>query len=138
MPEANAPKEECLRVAARPRSGRPYGAGGPGQASSCKRADAALTPWAPDAGAKGWKRGLTTMSALRADSAGIGLPPAQGLYDPALEKDSCGVGFIADIKSRKTASNEELRKLQDDVVTFNETPWVSKGDPVPGIGANAR
>jgi peptidyl-prolyl cis-trans isomerase D len=42
------------------------------------------------------------------------------------------------VKSRKTASNEELRKLQDDVVTFNETPWVSKGDPVPGIGANAR
>ncbi len=26
------------------------------------------------------------------------LPPAQGLYDPALEKDSCGVGFIAQIK----------------------------------------
>ena len=42
------------------------------------------------------------------------------------------------LKSRKSASNEELRKLQDDVVTFNETPWVSKGDPVPGIGANAR
>src|SRR5450631_1093079 len=29
-------------------------------------------------------------------------PPAQGLYDPALEKDSCGVGFIADIKGRKS------------------------------------
>src|SRR5262249_51815228 len=29
-----------------------------------------------------------------------GLPAAQGLYDPALEKDSCGVGFIADIKGR--------------------------------------
>jgi len=42
------------------------------------------------------------------------------------------------LKTRKSASNEELRKLQDDVVTFNETPWVSKGDPVPGIGANAR
>ena len=24
-----------------------------------------------------------------------GLPDAQGLYDPALEKDSCGVGFVA-------------------------------------------
>jgi glutamate synthase (NADPH/NADH) large chain len=24
-------------------------------------------------------------------------PEAQGLYDPALEKDACGVGFIADI-----------------------------------------
>ncbi|EJW10660.1 Glutamate synthase [NADPH] large chain [Rhodovulum sp. PH10] len=27
---------------------------------------------------------------------------ARGLYDPALEKDSCGVGFIADIKGRKS------------------------------------
>ena len=29
-------------------------------------------------------------------------PGAEGLYDPALEKDSCGVGFIADIKGRKS------------------------------------
>src|SRR5262244_2871700 len=29
-------------------------------------------------------------------------PQVQGLYDPALDKDSCGVGFIADIKGRKT------------------------------------
>src|SRR6478672_12351732 len=32
----------------------------------------------------------------------FGLPQAQGLYDPALDKDSCGVGFIADIKGRKS------------------------------------
>ena len=36
------------------------------------------------------------------DSADPGLPAAQGLYDPALDKDSCGVGFIADIKGRKS------------------------------------
>ncbi len=29
-------------------------------------------------------------------------PAAEGLYDPAYEKDSCGVGFIADIKGRKS------------------------------------
>ena len=29
-----------------------------------------------------------------------GLPPKRGLYDPAFEKDSCGVGFICDIKGR--------------------------------------
>ena len=29
-----------------------------------------------------------------------GLPPAQGLYDPAHEHDSCGVGFVADMKNR--------------------------------------
>ncbi|PTM55033.1 glutamate synthase (NADH) large subunit [Phreatobacter oligotrophus] len=31
-----------------------------------------------------------------------GLPEAQGLYDPRNEKDSCGVGFIADMKGRKS------------------------------------
>ena len=31
-----------------------------------------------------------------------GRPPAQGLYDPTLDKDSCGVGFIADIKGHKS------------------------------------
>src|SRR5580700_9248858 len=30
------------------------------------------------------------------------LPAARGLFDPALEKDSCGVGFVADIKGRKS------------------------------------
>jgi glutamate synthase (NADPH/NADH) large chain len=29
-------------------------------------------------------------------------PEAFGLYDPALEKDSCGVGFIANIKGKKS------------------------------------
>src|SRR5262249_30866830 len=36
------------------------------------------------------------------DSTDPGLPAAQGLYDPALDKDSCGVGFIADIKGRRS------------------------------------
>src|ERR1700687_789590 len=31
-----------------------------------------------------------------------GLPPAQGLYDPAHEHDVCGVGFVVDIKGRKS------------------------------------
>ena len=30
------------------------------------------------------------------------LPAPQGLYDPANEKDSCGVGFIANMKNRKS------------------------------------
>jgi glutamate synthase (NADPH/NADH) large chain len=29
-------------------------------------------------------------------------PQAQGLYDPSLDKDSCGVGFIANIKGKKS------------------------------------
>jgi hypothetical protein len=32
----------------------------------------------------------------------IGLPPAQGLYDPAHEPDACGVGFIADLTGKKS------------------------------------
>ncbi|HZO45012.1 MAG TPA: glutamate synthase large subunit [Xanthobacteraceae bacterium] len=36
------------------------------------------------------------------DTADPGVPPAQGLYDPRLDKDSCGVGFIANIKGRKS------------------------------------
>ena len=29
-------------------------------------------------------------------------PPTRGLYDPAMEHDSCGVGFVVDIKGRKS------------------------------------
>ena len=29
-------------------------------------------------------------------------PPAVGMYDLSMEKDSCGVGFIANIKGRKS------------------------------------
>src|SRR5580692_8133115 len=36
-----------------------------------------------------------------------GLPPKQGLYDPWFEHDSCGVGFVVDIKGRK--SNKILK-----------------------------
>src|SRR3989338_9133987 len=31
-----------------------------------------------------------------------GYPAKQGLYDPANEKDSCGVGFVVDIKGRRS------------------------------------
>ena len=34
--------------------------------------------------------------------ARLGPPAAQGLYDPANEHDSCGVGFVVDIKGRKS------------------------------------
>jgi glutamate synthase (NADPH/NADH) large chain len=30
------------------------------------------------------------------------LPPKQGLYDPANEHDACGVGFVANVKGRKS------------------------------------
>ena len=32
------------------------------------------------------------------------LPVKQGLYDPAMEHDACGVGFVAHIKGQKSHS----------------------------------
>jgi glutamate synthase (NADPH/NADH) large chain len=32
----------------------------------------------------------------------MSLPPKQGLYDPRFEHDACGVGFVADVKGRKS------------------------------------
>ncbi|MBI4606156.1 MAG: glutamate synthase large subunit, partial [Planctomycetes bacterium] len=37
-----------------------------------------------------------------------GFPEKQGLYDPAFEHESCGVGFVVDVKGRK--SNAIVRK----------------------------
>src|SRR5271170_42911 len=37
-----------------------------------------------------------------------GLPPKQGLYDPWYEHDSCGVGFVVDMKGHK--SNRILKQ----------------------------
>ena len=37
-----------------------------------------------------------------------GLPPAQGLYDPAHEHDACGIGFVASISGQK--SHEIIKK----------------------------
>jgi glutamate synthase (ferredoxin) len=37
-----------------------------------------------------------------------GLPPKQGLYDPQFEHDACGVGFVVNIKGRK--SHEIVRQ----------------------------
>ncbi|MEZ5563217.1 MAG: glutamate synthase large subunit [Gammaproteobacteria bacterium] len=36
------------------------------------------------------------------NSGRLGLPPKQGLYNPVNEHDACGVGFVVDIKGRKS------------------------------------
>ena len=36
------------------------------------------------------------------------LPQAQGLYDPAKEHDSCGVGFVADMRNEKSHAIVEM------------------------------
>ena len=61
-----------------------------------------------------------------------GLPPAQGLYDPANEHDACGMGFVASIRGQK--SHDIIRKgIQ---VLINLTHRGACGcDPETGDGA---
>jgi glutamate synthase (NADPH) large chain len=57
---------------------------------------------------------------------------AQGMYDPALDKDSCGVGFIADINGRKS------HKLIEDALAILcnlEHRGAVGADPRAGDGA---
>ena len=45
---------------------------------------------------------VTTPAATPGRSPRTGLPPKQGLYDPAFEHDACGVGFVVDIQGRRS------------------------------------
>src|SRR6266699_284577 len=59
-------------------------------------------------------------------------PPAEGLYDPALERDSCGVGFIANIKGKKS------RQIVSDAINILcnlEHRGAVGADPRAGDGA---
>ncbi len=61
-----------------------------------------------------------------------GLPPKQGLYDPQYEKDSCGIGFVVNIKGLKS-HDIVCKGLQ---VLENLTHRGAQGcDPCTGDGA---
>jgi peptidyl-prolyl cis-trans isomerase D len=45
--------------------------------------------------------------------------------------------LAAKIRSAKPKSDEDLRKLQSDVITYNSTDWFSRSGPIAGVGANA-
>ena len=62
----------------------------------------------------------------------MGLPEKQGLYDPRNEHDACGVGFIADIKGRK--SNDIIRQGLQILVNLDHRGAVG-ADPLMGDGA---
>ena len=75
---------------------------------------------------------ITLTAADFNDSADPGLPPATGLYDPKNDKDSCGVGFIADIKGRKS------HQIVEDALTILlnlEHRGATGADPRMGDGA---
>jgi len=62
----------------------------------------------------------------------MGFPPKQGLYDPANEHDSCGVGFVANIKGRK--SREVIEAGLQILVNLDHRGAVG-ADPLVGDGA---
>ena len=61
-----------------------------------------------------------------------GSPHRQGLYDPANEHDSCGVGFVANIKGRK--SHEVIDAGLQILVNLDHRGAVG-ADPLVGDGA---
>ncbi len=60
------------------------------------------------------------------------LPPRQGLYDPANEHDACGVGFVANVKGRK--SHEIVRQGLTILGCLTHRGAVG-ADPLAGDGA---
>ncbi len=60
------------------------------------------------------------------------LPPAQGLYDPANERDACGVGFVCHIKNQK--SHAIVRQGLEILERLNHRGAVG-ADPKAGDGA---
>jgi len=62
----------------------------------------------------------------------IGYPEKQGLYDPAFEKDNCGVGFVVNIKGEKT--NRILKQGLKVLVNLTHRGAVGS-DPKTGDGA---
>ncbi|MDB5428398.1 MAG: glutamate synthase large subunit, partial [Phenylobacterium sp.] len=62
----------------------------------------------------------------------MGFPRKQGLYDPANEHDSCGVGFVANIKGRK--SHEVIEAGLQILVNLDHRGAVG-ADPLVGDGA---
>jgi glutamate synthase (NADPH/NADH) large chain len=62
----------------------------------------------------------------------MALPAQQGLYDPRHEHDACGVGFVANIKGRK--SHEVIACGLEILVNLNHRGAVG-ADPLVGDGA---
>ncbi len=74
------------------------------------------------------------MSASRDTLSGMGMgqPLAQGLYDPRNEHDACGVGFIANVKGKK--SNRIVAQGLEILLNLDHRGAVG-ADPLLGDGA---
>ncbi len=60
------------------------------------------------------------------------LPSPEGLYDPRNEHDSCGIGFVVDIKNRK--SHQPIRQGLEILANLSHRGAVG-ADPLAGDGA---
>src|SRR5262245_14629264 len=72
------------------------------------------------------------VTAAQQPEAAFEMPEASGLFDPAREHDACGVGFIADLKGRKS------HQLIEDALAILENlehRGAVGADPIAGDGA---
>ncbi|WP_238119767.1 MULTISPECIES: glutamate synthase large subunit [unclassified Xanthobacter] len=80
----------------------------------------------------GWNGSVAQGAAAVKGTAIVGRPAPFGLFDPAHERDACGVGFVADIKGRKS------HKIVEDgikIVLNLEHRGAVGADPRAGDGA---
>jgi peptidyl-prolyl cis-trans isomerase D len=56
----------------------------------------------------------------------------------AAEVDRLSRELSEKLKDLRSASDDDLRKLQGDAVTYNTTEWTARGDSIPGIGTNQK
>ena len=56
----------------------------------------------------------------------------------AAELDRRAKELAEKLDGLRSASDDDLRKLQSDVVTYNTTEWAARGDAIPGIGTNQK
>ncbi len=56
----------------------------------------------------------------------------------AAELDRRAKELSEKLAGMRSASDDDLRKLQNDVVTYNTTEWAARGDAIPGIGTNQK
>src|SRR3974377_301601 len=65
-------------------------------------------------------------------AAGVALPERQGLYEPRNEHDACGIGFVVNIKGRK--SHDIIARGLEILVNLDHRGAVG-ADPLVGDGA---
>src|SRR5712692_7427829 len=85
--------------------------------STVPRTGAAKPACAPSSGTSRSYRAHAAGALLSNPRKLLGPPPKQGLYDPRFEHDACGVGFLVNIKGRK--SHQLVRQALNILVNLN-------------------